>query len=339
MRDLDGPPLNTRTLAQLERPVRSGDLAALTELGRRLLAGEAGRAQLQRGAELLGSAAGRGDGEALAILATLAGAGVFQPQSWSRALEYLQRSAEAGWAGARAQLTVLAAGRAGASPPPATAPWDELARGIDLEAWTRPPTKRSLSDSPRIRVIERFTTAVVCDWLMTCARGKLRRAQVYAADGGAEMHRARSNSEADFNITESDLVLLLLRQRISAAVGVHTAGMEPSKVLHYAAGESFAPHYDFIDPAAPGYARELALRGQRIGTVLIYLNEGYSGGETEFPQLGLRYKGRCGDALLFANVGDDQLPDRRTLHAGRAPTQGEKWLLSQWIRNRSPADE
>ena len=69
-------------------------------------------------------------------------------------------------------------------------------------------------------------------------------------------------------------------------------------------------------------------------TFLLYLNEGYKGGETAFPQLGWQYKGRTGDALFFYNATPDGAPDRRTLHAGTPTTRGEKYLFSQWIRFR-----
>jgi prolyl 4-hydroxylase len=72
-----------------------------------------------------------------------------------------------------------------------------------------------------------------------------------------------------------------------------------------------------------------------VFTVLVYLNDDLEGGETEFLQLGLRHRGRKGDALMFRNVDAEGQPDRRTLHAGRPPTQGEKWLLSVWIRDRA----
>ena len=54
----------------------------------------------------------------------------------------------------------------------------------------------------------------------------------------------------------------------------------------------------------------------------------------EFPQLGKRFKGRRGNALFFWNVEPDGTPDKRTVHAGLPPTRGEKWMLSQWIRER-----
>ena len=54
----------------------------------------------------------------------------------------------------------------------------------------------------------------------------------------------------------------------------------------------------------------------------------------DFPLLGLRFKGQAGDLLAFDNVGADGKPDRRMYHSGLPPTAGEKWLLSQWVRDR-----
>ena len=42
-----------------------------------------------------------------------------------------------------------------------------------------------------------------------------------------------------------------------------------------------------------------------------------------------------GGALYFANLDAAGAGDPRTLHAGLAPTQGEKWVFSHWIRNRA----
>ena len=74
--------------------------------------------------------------------------------------------------------------------------------------------------------------------------------------------------------------------------------------------------------------------GQRAVTALVYLNDGYEGGETDFPELGWKYRGRKGDALLFWNLTPQGEPEPRTLHAGLPPTSGEKWLYSKWIRQK-----
>ena len=73
--------------------------------------------------------------------------------------------------------------------------------------------------------------------------------------GAGRVGDSRTNTEADFNIVESDLVLILLRARIAAATGLPPAVMQLTKVLRYTVGQQFAPHFDFIDPATPGLAR------------------------------------------------------------------------------------
>ena len=99
--------------------------------------------------------------------------------------------------------------------------------------------------------------------------------------------------------------------------------MEIPYVLDYSVGQEFQPHFD---------------GQQRVLTFLVYLNDDYEGGETEFPVLGARWKGRKGEALFFWNVAPDGSLDERMLHAGLPVTRGEKWMLTQWIRGRPGKD-
>jgi len=133
-----------------------------------------------------------------------------------------------------------------------------------------------------------------------------------------------------------DVVVQVLRARISTASNLPLPVFEPAQVMHYSVGQEFLPHHDYLDPASPGDRDQIARLGQRIATFLLYLNDDFDGGETEFLKTGFRYRGRKGDALLFANVNSARAPDPLTMHAGRPPTRGEKWILSQWIRDRSP---
>ena len=147
----------------------------------------------------------------------------------------------------------------------------------------------------------------------------------------------RPNRALELTLAEMDVVVAVIRARIAAAANIPVAVFEPPQVMHYAVGEEFRPHHDFLDPTQSGHTDELARFGQRIATFLIYLNGDYEGGETVFPRAGLRHKGGRGDALLFANVdAASRAPDPLTLHAGAPPTRVEKWIFSQWIRDRSP---
>ena len=104
-------------------------------------------------------------------------------------------------------------------------------------------------------------------------------------------------------------------------------------MLHYDVGEEITEHYDFIDPNIPNYAQEIAQQGERVVTFLVYLNDDYGGGETAFPRLGISHKGHRGEGMFFVNAVDGNA-DTRTLHAGRTPAGGEKWIVSQFVRSR-----
>lgn len=329
------------TLQRLETAATGGSAAAMTELGLLLLGRGAGAARQAEAVDWLHKAAAQDDAQACAQLAVLAGAGVYLAQDWAVALDGLQRAAELGWAPAQAELTLLAAGPGAAvvtTQPYAGTRWRKLRAGVDVCEWTTAPPRRALAEGPRLRCFEGFVGAAVCDWLIERARPRLARARTYDHhDGAGRLDPGRTNLEADFHIGQTDLLLCLLRARIASASGLPTQVMELTKVLRYGVGEHFAPHFDFIDPAQPGLRPEIEARGQRLATLLVYLNDDHAGGETEFPLLELRHRGRRGDALMFANVDLDGLPERRSLHAGLPPTRGEKWLLSQWIRDRVPA--
>ncbi|WP_374571495.1 prolyl hydroxylase family protein [Phenylobacterium sp.] len=277
--------------------------------------------------------AGADDPQALAMAAVLAGLGAGEPQSWPAAIQRLTRAAELGLESARGQLAVLAN-----AAPDAGADWTGLARTIDMGRWLAPPPKERLSRDPRISRSPGFLAPQVCDWLIERARGRVTQAKVFdpAGDGG-RTEAGRTNSAFELALEDLDLVTVMARTRIAVAVGVPPGALEPIQVLHYAPGQRFTRHFDYLDPTVPGYAADVARRGQRMATFLVYLNAEFEGGETDFPLVGLKFKGAPGEALMFANVDMTGAPDRRTLHEGLPPASGEKWLLSQWIRDRAAA--
>ena len=270
-------------------------------------------------------------------MALRAGEGIDAPQDWPAALDLLRRSAELGFPLAQSSLAALAnewfvaedilLGRTN------TADWSRLRSAIDLESWLVPPQPRIVSASPRVAIVEDFAAPQVCEWIIARARPKLAPASVYDnVTGGPASNPVRTNTECHFLGTESDLIFQMLRSRIATATETTVQGMEATAVLHYTVGQEFHPHYDFLDEKQPGPAKNIAERGQRILTFLLSLNDDYEGGETQFPNLARRYRGRKGNALFFWNVEPDGRPDHRVLHAGLAPTRGEKWMLSQWVR-------
>jgi prolyl 4-hydroxylase len=301
------------------RAAQGGNMEGLRRLAINLLT--ALPLAIPDGVGMIRQAAENGDAEAAHLCAVLAAQDQHLASNLAVARDYLVRAAQRGHRLAQEQIALLAR--------------DGL---LALEPWLSHPPLESVREEPRIRVARGFASGAECDWLIARARARLGPAKVYAPDGrGMRAEDMRDNSETVFNIAQSDVVLELLRGRISQATGFATEDMEPATVMHYAVGQRFEPHYDFLDPALPGLKDDIARNGQRMATFLLYLDEGdggNGGGETEFVDLGWRFRGGKGDALIFFNVEPDGSLDMRTRHAGLPPLSGEKWLLSQWLRRR-----
>lgn len=315
-----------RDIELLRVRARGGDLRALTTLGKRLLVGEGVAQAAQEGAALIRTAAARGDAEAAAQLSVCAAWGVTQPRNLDEALEHLRCAAQLGWLPAQRELQLLAR-EAGQD-------WSDLRHKVDVATLTKSPAARVVSERPRITVFKGFASAEECAWLIERGRPSLKRAMVYRGSSKPQAAETRTNTETGFTIFNADVVLNLIRERMAAAASSPTAFFEVAKLLHYEPGEHFALHADFLQLNTPELVLEVQTRGQRVGTFLVYLNDGYEGGETDFPRIGFRFKGACGDALLFSNVDAAGGPDYDTVHAGLPTARGEKWLLSQWIRAR-----
>ena len=214
--------------------------------------------------------------------------------------------------------------------------WKALRRAFDIEAWRRFPKPHTLSEDPLVLTVPGLLPLDVCDHLIAHAAPRLAPAKIYD-DGELATKDVRRNTSAEFPMCDMDMVFLAARERLCALAGLSPMQADGSQVLHYDVGERFVHHFDFFEPGVESNARIIAATGQRVVTALVYLNEeGLEGGETDFPRLGIRHRGRKGDGLMFRNLDAAGEPDRRTLHAGLPPTAGDKWLLSLWIRDRFP---
>ncbi|MBA3576685.1 MAG: 2OG-Fe(II) oxygenase [Sphingomonas sp.] len=234
-----------------------------------------------------------------------------QPKSWGDALTLIAKAAEAGEADADREYSLVT----------------QAAIRQLLEA----PEADLLTDVAQIGACTGFAPPGFSEWLIDRVRDRLVSAAVNDAGGGPVLRTAR---DAAFGPQYRDLVLAIMQERAASLVGIPIEFHEPPNVISYEPGQEFSLHADFIDPRAPQYQQELEMLGQRTATIVTYLNEDFDGAETHFPDANVKYRGGTGDAIVFANVGPDGSPDFNTRHCGLPPTRGQKWVLSQWIRNK-----
>ncbi len=189
-------------------------------------------------------------------------------------------------------------------------------------------------NAPRIVLFGGLLADDECDELIELSRRKLTRSSVVNAETGAyDVHPDRTSSGTHFERGENELIRRI-EARIAELIDCPVERGEPIQILHYRPGAEYKPHFDFFDPAYPGNEKVLAMGGQRVATLVMYLNDVAAGGSTVFPEVGLDVLPRKGNAVYFAYTTADGQLDRRTLHGGSPVAEGEKWIATKWLRQR-----
>ncbi len=193
---------------------------------------------------------------------------------------------------------------------------------------------RMVLNAPRTVLFGNLLAAQECEQMIEASRRKLQRSTVVNAETGAyDVHPDRTSNGTHFERAETELVARIER-RISELIDYPVENGEPIQILHYLPGGEYKPHFDYFDPTQPGNDKVLAMGGQRIATLIMYLNNVESGGATVFPEIGLDVLPRQGGAVYFAYTTESGQTDARTLHGGSPVVAGEKWIATKWLRQR-----
>ncbi|MEZ5894904.1 MAG: 2OG-Fe(II) oxygenase [Parvularculaceae bacterium] len=199
-------------------------------------------------------------------------------------------------------------------------------------SWPAPADVTRACASPRLDRIEAAFAPEICEYLIAAAQPKLERGAVSMGDGPAgAVHAHRTAWCGTFHLGSTDLPVTLATRRLAALAQISFMHAEPVNVIRYRVGEEYRPHHDFLGPGE----EDLRRRGQRVRTALIYLNDGYAGGETHFLSPGVKIAGKTGDVVTFDNVDAHGAPDVSARHASLPIASGEKWLASVWYRDRA----
>ncbi len=216
-------------------------------------------------------------------------------------------------------------------PPPVLVPeplpplWPNVIRTPDREV----RVLLALRD-PRVVVFGGLLSDEECDALIELARPRLTRSNVVQVDTGTnQVHEARTSDGMFFKRGENELVQRI-EARIATLMRWPLENGEGIQVLHYLPGAQYKPHYDYFDPAHSGTPSILKRGGQRVATLVCYLNTPICGGATVFPDTHLEVAAMRGNAVFFSY--DRAHPSTKTLHEGAPVIEGEKWVATKWVR-------
>lgn len=184
--------------------------------------------------------------------------------------------------------------------------------------------------SPRVVVFAGLLSAEECAGFIQLARPSLQRSRTLNLDTGHDEANPGRTSDGVYLQRGQDALCRRVEARIAALLDWPVEHGEGLQILRYGPGAEYRPHHDYFDPARPGTAATLARGGQRVASLVMYLNTPSSGGATVFPETHLEVYPIAGNAVFFSY--ERPHPVTRTLHGGAPVRAGEKWILTKWLR-------
>jgi prolyl 4-hydroxylase len=179
-----------------------------------------------------------------------------------------------------------------------------------------------------------FLTGDECDTLISLAQDRLEPSNVYNESTDKPDQQYRISTQAWFK-KGSDAVVQKIDAFAASMSGLPDTHHEELQVVKYEEGGFFSPHYDACYGKKDFCDRMNSEGGPRLWTFMVYLNDGFQGGETHFPKTDASVVPKKGKLIVFQNTMDDE--DRSVIkdsfHGGNPVQSGEKWICNKWVRH------
>jgi prolyl 4-hydroxylase len=189
-------------------------------------------------------------------------------------------------------------------------------------------------ERPTLALLGNLLDAAECAELIAFGAPRLEPVRVVDPESGKDVIDELRNSEGVFfHFAETPLIARIER-RIEHITGIPAENGEGIQLLRYRPGAQHTPHFDFLSSAIEKNRKSIERSGQRIATLIMYLNNVEAGGETLFVESGLSVLPRKGNALYFQYGNRLGQTDAASAHAGTPVRAGEKWIATKWLHPR-----
>jgi Rps23 Pro-64 3,4-dihydroxylase Tpa1-like proline 4-hydroxylase len=130
-----------------------------------------------------------------------------------------------------------------------------------------------------------------------------------------DAYRIRIGQIKDFDTSKTKTHLDYIQQSViefsSGEFGLNFSECGDAEIVRYSVGGHFTPHTDAHKD-----------NSHRAFTVILYLNDNFTGGETCFPDQNYSFKPKAGNVLIFSSAA---------LHASMPILSGEKNIVVFWV--------
>jgi prolyl 4-hydroxylase len=182
-------------------------------------------------------------------------------------------------------------------------------------------------------------TASECDDLIAYASNKgLAESDVldYATSTGTSVNNDYRTSKTAWLRDNEHPVCHKLAVISEQLTGIPKCNQEMSQVAFYESGGKFNEHFDACVFDDVEYCNKMNNgAGQRRSTLLVYLNDDFTGGETVFVDIDIHIKPKKGKAILFWNTDEEERIISESKHRALPVTSGEKWICTKWSHVRA----
>ncbi|SDH03072.1 prolyl hydroxylase family protein [Winogradskyella thalassocola] len=172
-----------------------------------------------------------------------------------------------------------------------------------------------------IKIIDDFISEKDCKQIIDFyeENKSFQRSRV-AGGSGTKVSDHRTSSSAMIETQQTIPIVSALKEKIAVLLGCNIDKIESLQCVRYYKFEEFKPHFD-------------ALVIKRKLTCLLYLNEGFLGGETYFSEVNFSVTPKVGRLLIFQNLNEDNSVIPQSYHQGSPILNGEKYACNIWIKN------
>lgn len=184
------------------------------------------------------------------------------------------------------------------------------------------------------KVYNDFLSKEACALLIKTAYPKLNKLQVLHEKDGESYNSARV-AHGVWLKPEDCEIIQPIREQVALLSELPIENQEEIHVVQYKVGGKYDPHHDYFPPDKKYFMNTMQSGGQRVQSWIIYLNDDYEGGETDFPEENITIVPETGMLAGWNNVIPPKKLNTKSLHAGLPVIKGEKWIAVIWIREFS----
>ena len=179
-----------------------------------------------------------------------------------------------------------------------------------------------------ITEIDNFINKAEADYLIHLI-DKFAYKSTVAGSGGQynKLNTARTSYSA--TLDSENPTVKNIHQRIAKYLGVPFSKGEVLQGQRYEEGQYFKEHSDFF--TGESYEANCSSSGNRTYTFMLYLNDDFTGGTTNFRHFKMEVKPKKYKAIVWNNLHEGK-PDNSKMHSGEKVESGTKYIITSWWR-------